>query len=98
MNEKITNFRIYRLSKQARFLYVFTTENFDVTTRPVEYPKYQPMIQRVEKQFGQLLKLAGKLPGHRYRFGVLHQFKEFERVVWVMQGGRRLKITLRLTC
>jgi len=78
--------------KQTRFLYVFTTEYSDMTKRPVEYPKYQPMIQRVEKQFGQFLKFAGKLPGHRYLFGVLHQFKEFVRVVCVMQGGRRLKI------
>ena len=52
MNEKITNFRKYGLSKQTKFLYVFTTENFDVTTRPVEYSECRPMIQRVEKQFG----------------------------------------------
>jgi len=44
---------------------MFTTENFDLTTRPVEYAAYRPMIQRVEKQFGQLLRLAGKLLGGR---------------------------------
>ena len=92
LNEKITNFRKYGLSKQTKFLYVFTTENFDVTTRPVEYGECRPMIQRVEKQFGQLLRLAGKLPDHRYRFLVLHQFKEFEKSVWVTPGGRRVKI------
>jgi hypothetical protein len=51
-----------------------------------------PTIQRVEKQFGQLLRLAGKLPDYRYRFALLHQFKEFERAVWVMPGGRNVKI------
>jgi len=50
------------------------------------------MIQRVEKQFGQLLWLARKLSDHRYRFAVLHQFKEFEKAVWVTPGGRRVKI------
>ena len=54
LNGKVINFRKYRLSKQTKFLYVFTTENFDVTTRPVEYSECRPMIQRVEKQFGQL--------------------------------------------
>ena len=71
---------------------MFTTENFDVTTKPVDYGDSRPMIQRVEKQFGQLLRLAGKLPNHRYRFGVLHQFKEYEKAVLVMPGGRRVKI------
>jgi hypothetical protein len=71
---------------------VFTTENFDVTTRPVEYSECRPMIQRVEKQFGQLLWLARKLPEYRYRFAVLHQFREYERVVWVMPRGRRMKL------
>jgi len=37
-NEKIGNFRKYGLSKKTKFLYVFTTEHFDVTKRPVEYP------------------------------------------------------------
>ena len=92
LNEKITNFRKYGLSKQTKFLYVFTTENFDVTTRPVEYSECRPMIQRVEKQFGQLLRMAKKLPEYRYRFALLHHFKEFERAVWVMPGGRRVKI------
>ena len=71
---------------------MFTTENFDLTTRPVEYAAYRPMIQRVEKQFGQLLRLAGKLPEYRYRFAILHQFKEYEKAVWVMPGDRRVKI------
>ena len=92
MNEKIKNFRKFGLSKQTKFIYVFTTENFDVTKRPVEYSEYQPMIQRFEKQFSQLLRLAGKLPEYRYRFTVLHHFKEFERVVWVTPSGRRTKL------
>ena len=92
LNEKITNFRKYGLSKQTKFLYVFTTENFDVTMRPVEYSNYQPMIERVEKQFWQLLRMARKLPNHRYRFALLHQFKEFEEVVWVTLGRRSVKI------
>ena len=92
VNEKVTNFRKFGLSKQTKFLYAFTPENFDVTMRPVEYNEYRPMIHRVENQFGQLLRLAGKLPDHRYRFALLHQFKEFERVVCVMPGGRRAKI------
>ena len=92
MNEKITNFRKYGPSKQTKFLYVFTTENFDVTTRPVEYSECRPMIQRVEKQFGQLLWLARKLPEYRYRFAVLHQFKEFDKAVWVTPGGRPVNI------
>lgn len=92
LNEKITNFRKYGLSKQTKFLYVFTTENFDVTTRPVEYSDCRPMIQRVEKQFGQILRMAQKLPEYRYRFALLHQFKEFEKVIWVMPSGRRVKI------
>ena len=92
LNEKIKDFRKYGLSKQAKFLYVFTTENFDVTTRPVEYSEYRPMIQRVEKQFGQLLWLARKLPEYRYRFALLHNFNESERMVWIMPGGRNIKI------
>jgi len=92
LNEKITNFRKYGLSKQIKFLYVFTTENFDVTTRSVEYSEYRPMIQRVEKQFGQLLRMAQKLPDYKYRFALLHQFKEFERAVWVIPSGRKVKL------
>ena len=92
MNEKITDFRKYGLSKQIKFLYVFTTENFDVTTRPVEYPAYRTMIERVEKEFGQLLWLARKLPEYRYRFALLHKFKEYERAVWVTSRGRKVKL------
>jgi len=92
LNEKITNFRKYGLSKQTKFLYVFTSENFDVTTRPVEYIEYLPMIQRVEKQSSQLLWLARKLPEYRYRVALLHQFKEFKKAVWVMPSGRRTKL------
>ena len=94
LSEKIKNFRKFGLSKQTKFLYVFTTENFDVTTRPVEYSEYQPMIQRVEKQFGQLLRMARKLSNHRYRFVVLHQFKKFEKPVWVMPRGRRAQLII----
>lgn len=94
LNEKLTNFRKYGLSKQTKFLYVFTTENFDVTKRPVEYPECRPMIQRVEKQFGQLLHVACKLPEYRYRFALLHQFKEYEKAVWVMPSRRRVKIII----
>ena len=92
LNEKIKNFRKYGLSKQTKFLYVFTTENFDVTTKPVEYHEYRPMIQRIEKQFVQLLRLTGKLPDHRYRFALLHQFKEFKKAVWMTPSGRRTKL------
>ena len=74
------------------FIYVFTTENFDVTTRPVEYSKYRQMIQRVEKQFGQLLWLTRKLPEYRFRFALLHHFKQYEKAVWVMPSGRRVKL------
>ena len=81
LNEKIGNFRKYGLSKQTKFLYVFTTENFNVTTRPVEYSECRPMIHRVEKQFGQLMRLAGKLPDHRYRFALLHQLNEYDKAV-----------------
>jgi len=66
--------------------------NFDVTTRPVEYSECRPMIQRVEKQFGQLLWLAKKLQEYQHRFALLHQFKECEKAVWVMPSGRRGKI------
>ena len=92
MNEKITNFRKYGLSKQAKFLYVFTTENFDVTKRPVEYSEYQPMIQRVGKEFGHLLRMAQKLSDHKYRFALLHQFKEFNKPVWFVPNGHKMKI------
>ena len=92
LNKKVSNFRKYGLYKQTKFLYVFTTENFDVTTRPVEYSEYRPMIQRVEKQFWQLLWLARKLPEYRYRFTMLHQLKEYESAVWVMPSGRRTKL------
>ena len=74
--------------------YAITTENFDVTTRSVEYSDYGQMIERVEKQFGQLLRLARKLPEYRYRFALLHKFKEFERAVWVMPGSRRVRIII----
>ena len=50
------------------------------------------MIQRVEKQFGQLLWSVRKLPEYRYRFAVLNQFKEFEKAVWVMPVGQRVKL------
>ena len=50
------------------------------------------MIRRVEKQFGQLLSMARKLPEYRYRFALLYRFKEFEKAVWVMPRGRRVKI------
>ena len=58
----------------------------------VGYSGLRSMLQRVEKQFGQLLRLAGKLPEYRYRFGLLHRFKKYETAVWVMPGGRRVKI------
>ena len=91
LNEKITNFRKYRLSKQAKFLSVFTTENFNVTTRPVEYNECRPILKRVENQFGQLQWMARRLPEHRYRFKLLHYFKEIEKAVWVIPGGRIVK-------
>ena len=50
------------------------------------------MIQRVEKQFEQLLRMARKLPDYKYRSALLHQFKEFESAVWVMPTGRRVKL------
>jgi len=92
LNEKITNFRKYGLSKQAKFLYVFTTENFDVTKRPVEYPGYRPMIARVEKEFGHFLRMARKLPEYRYRFALLHHFKEYDKPVWFSPTGHKMKI------
>ena len=92
LNEKITNFRKFGLSKQTKFLYVFTTENFDVTTRPVEYSECRPMIQRVEKQFGQLLRMAKKLSAYKYRFALLHQFKEFDKPIWFVPNGNKMKI------
>lgn len=92
LNEKIKDFPKYGLSKQTKFLYVFTSENFDVTTRPVEYSGCRPMLERVEKQFGQLLWAARGLPENRYRFALLHQFKEFENAVWKIPNGRRVKI------
>ncbi len=92
LNEKITNFRKYGLSKQTKFLYVFTTEHFDVTTRPVEYGEFRVVLERVEKQFGQLVRLAGKIKGNRYRFAVLHGFKEFIKAVWMMSSGKKGEI------
>lgn len=94
MNENVKNFRKFGLSKQTKFLYVFTTENFDVTTRPVEYSECRAVLERVDKQFGQLVRLAGKLPEWRYRFAMLHQLEEFEGVVWVTSSGRRTKIII----
>jgi len=38
------------------------------------------------------IEVGGKLLEYRYRFGLLHQFKEYEKAVWVMQFGRRVKI------
>ena len=89
MNEKIRNFRKYGLSKQTKFLYVFTTDNFDVTTRPVEYGECRPILESVEKQFWQLVRIAGKLPDHRYRFAILYRFKEFEKAAWITPKGRK---------
>lgn len=91
-NEKIKSFRKYGLSKQTKFLYVFTSENFDVTKRPVEYPTYRPMIARVEKEFCQLLQKVKKLSIHKYRFAMLHQFKEFSKPVWYSTTGQKVKI------
>ena len=70
----------------------FSTESFDVTTKPVEYSGFNQILERIEKQLGQLLRVARKLPEYRYRFAILHQFKEFERAVWAMPGGRRVKM------
>jgi len=50
------------------------------------------MMERVEKEFGKLLLAASKLPENRYRFAVLHRFREFDGVVWVTPIGRRVKI------
>jgi len=36
--------------------------------------------------------MARKLPDYKYRFALLHQFKEFERAVWIMPPGRRVKL------
>jgi len=49
-------------------------------------------LDRVEKQFGQLLRIARKLPDYKYKLALLYQFKEFEKVVWMMPGGRKVKI------
>ena len=46
------------------------------------------MIARVEKEFEKLLRLAGKLTEHRYRFAMLHKFREFEGTVWFMARGK----------
>lgn len=48
LNEKIRNFRIYGLSKQTKFLYVFTTVNFDVTTRPSDYLKAHIVVANLK--------------------------------------------------
>ena len=50
------------------------------------------MLEKVDGQFGQLVRLAGKLSDHRYRFAMLHHFKEFDNSVWIMPGGRKVKI------
>ena len=71
---------------------MFTTENFDVTMRPVEYREYRPVLERVDKQFGQLLRLARKVPEYRYRFGLLHRFNKFDNTVWVMARGKKVKL------
>jgi len=47
LNEKVTNFREFGLSKQAKFMYVFTTENSYVMIRPVEYHGYRHIILAV---------------------------------------------------
>ncbi len=92
MNEKIKNFWKYGLSKKTKFLYVFTNENFDVTKRPVEYSEYRPMIERVEKEFGHLVHMVNKLPIHKYRFALLHQFKDFDKPTWFSPNGQKMKI------
>lgn len=92
LNEKITNFWKFRLSKQTKFLYVFTTENFDVTTRLVEYSECRQILERVEKQFERLWGMGRKLPEYRYRFTMLHQFMEYEKAVWVMPQGQKVKV------
>lgn len=51
LNVKLRIFRKYVLSKQNKFLYVLTTENYDVTKRHVEFSEYRLMIQRVEEEF-----------------------------------------------
>ncbi|MCE5249402.1 replication-relaxation family protein [bacterium] len=94
VSEKVKNFRKFGLSKQTKILYVFTTENFDVTKRPVEYEDCRPVMERVEKQFGQLLRLAGKLPGYRYRFLILYQYRSYKNAVWVIPGGELVKIII----
>lgn len=92
INEKIKNFKKFGLSDKTKFLYVYTYEHFDVTKRPVEYPDYKGMIRQVEKQFENLMRIVSKLPDYKYRFAILHHFKEFDRTVWVMPSGRKTKI------
>ena len=55
------------------------------------------MIKRFEKLFWHLL-LARKLWEYKYRFALLHQFKEFEKAVWVMPGGRRVRLIISSSC
>jgi len=50
------------------------------------------MIARVEKEFAQFLQRAKRLSIHKYRFTMLHQFKEYNRAVCVMPGGKKTKI------
>jgi len=69
------------------------TEDLDVTTRPVEYGECEVFLVRIEKQFGQLVKMAEKLPDHRYRFAVLHRLKAFDRAVLVTPRRKKLTIT-----
>ena len=51
------------------------------------------MVQTVKrrKSKGMNHDIARKQPEYRYRFALLHHFKEFERAVWWMPGGRRVR-------
>ena len=71
--------------------YEFTV-SYPSTAHSLDGYKPDAIVKYRHKFVGQLLWLARKLPDYQYRFALLHQFKEFESAVWVMPGGRNVKI------
>lgn len=54
----------------------------------MKYDGCGPILERIEKKFGQLLGMARRLLEYRYRFVLLHQLNEFKKTICVMTIGR----------
>lgn len=93
-NERMADLSQYGLNRNAKFLYVYTVEHFNVFWRPNQYdePAIKDMIRVTEARFKKLLETASYLPDHRYRFVCLHNFTNFNNSVWFTPKGHQVSL------